>query len=122
MVDEPLATLADYRLIERISDDVTGQLYLADAPGVIECLDAKTGQSLWKERLTGNLWGSMLLADGKLYISNLEGTTFVLATDPKFEVLARNEIKEPTYAAPVVSGGEMFLRTYENLYCIQSGK
>ena len=90
-----------------------------DAPGLIECLDARTGDVVWKERLPGNLWGSMLIADGKLYVTNLEGTTFVLATGPKFEVLARNEIKEPTYAAPAVSGGEIFLRTHENLYCIR---
>ncbi len=99
-----------------------GRLYLADAPGLVECLDAKTGEALWKERLAGNLWGSMLLADGRLYVTNLEGTTFVLAEGPKFEVLARNEIKEPTYAAPAISGGEIFIRTYENLYCLRTVK
>jgi outer membrane protein assembly factor BamB len=99
-----------------------GRLYVADAPGMVECLSAKTGEPVWKERLAGNLWGSMLLADDKLYVTNLEGTTFVLAAGPKFEVLARNEIKEPSYAAPAVSGGEIFLRTYENLYCIRRGE
>lgn len=95
-----------------------GRLYLADAPGFVECLDARTGEVLWKERLEGNLWGSMLLGDGKLYVTNLEGTTFVIAAGPKFQVLAKNEIPEATYAAPAVSGGELFLRTYKHLYCI----
>lgn len=99
-----------------------GRLYLAAAPGLIECLDAKTGKELWKERLADNLWGSMLLADGKLYVTTLEGTTFVVATGTQFKLLASNEIAEKTYAALAVSNGELFLRTYENLYCISRPK
>ncbi|MBI1832049.1 MAG: PQQ-binding-like beta-propeller repeat protein, partial [Planctomycetes bacterium] len=88
-----------------------GRLYLADAPGTLECIDPKTGEPLWKERLDGNLWGSVLVADGRLYVSNLEGETFVLAAGPTFKLLARNKIGEAIYAAPAVSNGEVFLRT-----------
>lgn len=99
-----------------------GRLCLADAPGTLECIDPKTGEPLWKERLDGNLWGSILVADGKLYVSNLEGETFVLAAGPKFKLLARNKIAEPTYAALAVSDGEIFVRTYQHLYCIGKAK
>jgi outer membrane protein assembly factor BamB len=99
-----------------------GRLYLAAAPGFVECLDSHTGEVLWKERLDGSLWGSMLLADGKLYVTSLEGVTFVLAAGPKFQHLARNEIREPTYAALAVSQGSIFLRTYEHLYSIQPSR
>ena len=105
---------------QRIGSGVlhAGHLYLSDADGFVECLEATTGKEVWKERLGGNLWGSLLLADDKLYVSNLEGCTFVLAARPKFEVLARNDVGEPTYAAPVISQGELFLRTYQHLYCV----
>jgi outer membrane protein assembly factor BamB len=99
-----------------------GRLYLADAPGFVECLDARTGDVVWKERVGGNLWGSTLLAAGRLYVTSLEGTTFVLAAGPKFQLLARNEIGEAIYAAPAAADGELFLRTYEHLYCIGSPK
>jgi len=99
-----------------------GRLYLADAPGLVECLDAKSGRELWKERLDGNLWGSMLLAGGTLYVTNLEGTTFVLSASPKYELQATNALGEPTYAALAASNGELFLRTYEHLYCIGGRK
>lgn len=95
-----------------------GRLYLADAPGVVECLDAATGKEIWKERVGGNLWGSLLLAGDRLYVSNLEGTTFVLSAGPEFKLLAKSEIPEPLYAALAASHGELFLRTYEHLYCI----
>ena len=60
----------------------------------------------------------MLLADGKLYVSNLEGQTFVLAASPMLELLAKNDIGERTYSALAVSNRTLFLRTHENLYCI----
>lgn len=96
-----------------------GRFYLADAPGFVECIDPKNGEPLWKERLDGTLWGSMLVADGKLYVSSLEGETYVLEAGPKYKLLSRNKIGEPIYAAPAVSEGEIFLRTYQNLYCIK---
>jgi outer membrane protein assembly factor BamB len=99
-----------------------GRLYLADAPGFLACLDAKTGDNLWKERLGGNLWGSLLLADNKLYLSSLEGETFVLAPGPKFHLLAKNDIPEPTYASLAPSQGNLFLRTHNHLYCIEEKK
>src|SRR5262249_20779928 len=99
-----------------------GRLYLAAAPGLVECLDARTGKALWRERVGGNLWGSLLLADGRLYVTGLEGVTFVLAAGPRFKVLAKNDLGEPTYAALAVSDGGLFLRTYKHLYCIQKPK
>ncbi|MBI3461635.1 MAG: PQQ-binding-like beta-propeller repeat protein [Planctomycetes bacterium] len=96
-----------------------GLLYLANATGIAECLEAATGKTVWKERLGGTLWGSMLLADGKLYVSNLEGQTFILAAGPQFRLLATNNLEEPMKAAPAASDGQLFLRTYENLYCIE---
>jgi outer membrane protein assembly factor BamB len=99
-----------------------GRLYLADAPGLVECLDTRSGETIWKERVAGDVWGSMLLADGRLYVPTLQGTTFVLAAGPKFQLLAKNDVKEPIYSALAASQGELFLRTYAHLYCIGDGK
>lgn len=96
-----------------------GRLYITDAPGFVACLDAPSGKTIWKERLGEQLWGSLLLAKDRLYVTSLEGTTFVLAAGPEFKLLARNEIREPTYAAPAPAGNELFLRTHEHLYCIR---
>lgn len=95
-----------------------GYVYLAEAVGFAECRDARTGKRIWKERLDGKLWGSMLLAAGRLYVSNLEGQTYVLAAGPKFTRLATNDIGEPTYAALAPADGELFLRTWKHLYCV----
>ena len=105
---------------QRVSTGVIDgtHLYIANANGTLDCLDIKSGRLLWKGRLGGNLWGSMLLADGRIYLSNLEGDTFVVRSGEKFELLATNSLAEPLYAAPAVSGGAIFLRTHKHLYCI----
>jgi len=99
-----------------------GHLYVANATGIAECIEVQTGKTVWKERLGGNLWGSMLLADGKLYVSNLEGETFIVAAGPQFELLASNSLGEALYGALAASDGEFFVRTHQHLYCIKQAE
>lgn len=78
---------------------------------------------MWEERLRGpgassRNWASMILSDGKLYVNNWSGDTFILKASPKFEVLEVNSIQEKTIGSMAVSNGEIFLRGYENLWCI----
>ncbi len=115
---------AEGKLPQRIGSAIFhgDYLFLSDADGFVECLTAATGKPIWKERLPGRLWGSLLLAEGRLFVTSLEGQTFVLAAAPKFELLASNDLGETTYAALAVSHGDIFLRTYEHLYCIAKKK
>ena len=78
---------------------------------------SRSGRSGWEAGC-----GSLLWADGKLYVSNLEGQTFVLAARPKFQRLASNDVGEPTYGALAASDGELFLRTWKHLYCLAKRK
>ena len=105
---------------QRVSSGVihNGHLFLADATGILQCLKADTGELVYRERLGGNLWGSILLADGHLYLTNLEGDTFVTSASAKFGLVSKNSIGEPTYAALAAAHGSLFLRTHRNLYCI----
>ncbi len=93
----------------------------ADGAGSFECFDLKTGESRWKHERTqdGPHWGSMVYADGRLYVTGQKGVTTVIAPNPdEFEVLAENDLGERTHSTPAMSDGEIFLRTYERLYCV----
>jgi len=105
---------------ERIGSGIIhdGHLFISNVRGTMECLNVETGELVWKERLGGNLWGSILMGGDKLYVSNIEGDTFVVRAQPRFQLVAKNSIAEPTFAALVASDGELFLRTYKHLYCI----
>jgi outer membrane protein assembly factor BamB len=105
---------------QRIGSGVVyeGHLYVSNATGVAECIEVKTGITVWKERLGGDLWGSILLARDRLYVSNMQGEIFVLAASPQFQLIAKNDIGEHTKAALAPSDGQLFIRTYKNLYCV----
>jgi outer membrane protein assembly factor BamB len=92
--------------------------YVANATGIAECIEIATGSTIWKERLGGDLWGSMLLAGDRLYVSNTQGKIFVLAARPEFKKIAENDMGEHIKAALAPSDGQLFIRTYKNLYCI----
>ena len=95
-----------------------GYLYVSNAPGIAECIDVKTGQSAWKERLGGTLWGSMLLAGERLYVSNTQGEIFILDASPQYRLIAKNAMEEHIKASLAPSDGQLFIRTYKNLYCV----
>lgn len=100
---------------------VDDRLYLPyKGPNVIACLDPKTGTYLWKERATGApMWGSMVYAAGRIYVTDQRGKTVVLKPNPeKLEVLATNDLGESSNSTPAVSDGQIFIRTFKGLYCI----
>jgi outer membrane protein assembly factor BamB len=94
------------------------ELYAVADNGLASCFDAKTGKPHWQERLGGGFSASPILADGKLYFQNEEGTGFVVKAGTKFEVLAKNELKERTLASYAAADGAIFLRTAKHLYRI----
>jgi len=95
-------------------------LYLPNDRGLVWCLNAKTGEEVYgSQRIKPAIYSSSpVLADGKLYITNEEGTTTVLKAGPVFEVLAQNELGEYTLSSPAISDGQIFMRTEAALYCI----
>jgi outer membrane protein assembly factor BamB len=97
-------------------------LFRVNENGVAECLELKTGKALWSERATGTTWSSLVYADGKLYIGSQRGEVVVLAAKPSFEVLARNTTDERMQSSLAISNGELFIRTYNHLWCIGTAK
>jgi outer membrane protein assembly factor BamB len=94
-------------------------IYILNETGMMECLERKTGKTVFNERAGTGAWGSLVHADDKLYVINSDGETLVLAAKPKFEVISRNPLnKERTRASIAVSDGKLFIRTYEHLWCI----
>lgn len=99
---------------------IVGQhLYVVNEQGQGQCLELKTGKEVWrKDRLLGTTWGSLVAADGKLYVTSLTGETVVVEASPVFKQLAKHTIGEPVYASLVISRGEIFVRSYKHLWCI----
>ena len=99
-------------------------VYIVNENGVAWCLDVNSGEKKWEQRLgSANTWSSICQADGRLYIANFNGDTFVLEADPSgCKILAENKIGEETKGSLAFSNGQVFLRTHKNLYCFEAKK
>lgn len=99
-------------------------LYMINDKGIVYCFDAQTGKEVYGgQRIRPAAYSSSpVLADGRIYMTNEEGTTVVLKTGRVFGVLAENALDDYTLSSPAVSDGQIFLRTKGWLYCIGKRK
>jgi len=75
-------------------------------------------RDLLREPAAGYSW-AVVLAAGRLYVTNQKGITHVFKPNPeKLELLASNDLGESSNATPAISDGQIFLRTDGHLYCV----
>jgi outer membrane protein assembly factor BamB len=99
-----------------------GHLYiLEERGGLLNCLDAKTGKEIYRERLTGarGFTSSPWAGDGKVYCLSEDGDTYVVQAGAEFKLLGKNKFDEMCYATPAVAGSALYLRTVDHLYCVK---
>ena len=101
-------------------------LYMIDENGSAHCYELKTGKDVWKvkDRPTELTWGSMVHADGKLWLLTRSGETLVMKASPNYELIATNSLGdgETTNSSLAISNGEIFIRTNRHLWCISEKK
>ncbi len=95
-----------------------GVVYSLMDNGVLVCLDANSGKEVYRERIGGDCNSSPVASDGKIYVSNNTGTTFVIKAGRQYKLISQNELGERISASPAISGNELFYRTDSHLYCI----
>jgi outer membrane protein assembly factor BamB len=95
-----------------------GLIYMAGDVGVITCVDAKTGERVWRERLGGIYTASPIAGDGRIYLFGESGETVVLRAGRTPQVAARNQIKGRVLASPAVSNGRFFIRTDDGVVAV----
>ena len=99
------------------------QLFMVSDKGVATFLDARTGAPIAALRLGGNVSSSPLFADGRIYVGNRDGDTFVIDPEAKPEpaVIATNHLDGRIFATPAAVGDSMYLRTDTALYRLGGG-
>jgi outer membrane protein assembly factor BamB len=94
------------------------ELYFVSSLGVLTCLDAKSGEQRYQQRLGGNYAASPFAADGKLYFTSQEGVTTVLKPGNKYQELPRNQLIGQSMASPAIAGEALLFRADRMLYCV----
>jgi len=98
---------------------VGDEVVMVSDKGVATCLDAESGEVRFSERLGGNFCSSPLYADGRIWVGNREGQTFVLTPGKEFHVEATNQLDGEIMATPIAVGPVLFLRTDKAVYRIE---
>ena len=87
-----------------------GLVYVCDVGGRLHCVDAETGECYWIHETNSAVWGSTLVADGKVYMPTPRGL-FVLAAGKEKKVLSQINLGATIFATPVVANGTLYVAT-----------
>jgi outer membrane protein assembly factor BamB len=115
------AKLWEYRGIHRSISTVsidpdTGLLFVGDFSGILHCLDSETGKLHWTHDMKAHMWGSTLVADGKVYAGDEDGDFVVLAATKEKKALSEMNLGAPVYGTPVVANGTLYLQSNSHLF------
>ena len=97
-----------------------GLVYLADLSGAVHCLDGADGHELWKYDTQAGLYGSTLLADGKVYVGNENGQLQILAARRELKIIGAIDMKTPIHSTPVAANGVLYIATDDSLYALEN--
>jgi outer membrane protein assembly factor BamB len=94
-------------------------LYMLNEAGIVTCLDARSGEVVWKHRLGGNYSSSPVSAEGRIYLNTEDGESHVIVAGRKFKLLATSQLDAGCMATPAIAGKAIYHRTKTHLYCIE---
>ena len=98
-----------------------GLYYLTHYQGILSRVDAVSGEDRpGAMRLgdIGDIYASPVAASGRIYVTDLNGATAVIAAGEIPRLIAINRLNDPIAASAALSGRELFLRGEKNLYAI----
>ena len=96
-------------------------LFLWSDAGIVSCVEAASGETVWRERVGGRFFGSPVWVEGRLFCISTEGQVVVLAASETFQQLAVNDLEEGTHSTPAVADNRLYLRTLGHLTSVGPG-
>lgn len=97
-----------------------GLVFLLYDKGAMTCLEAESGDVVWRKRLSGEFFSSPICLGDKLYLLSRAGEMFVVAADRQFRLLGGYDFGEPSHATPAAADGALYVRTEQHLIKLQS--
>lgn len=87
----------------------------------LTCINAATGERAWQKVRFGK--GNLIAADGKLFISTIQGELVVARASPKsYEEIGRATVIGSTRQAPALCAGLLYLRDDDEIVCLDVRK
>ena len=112
-----------HRSLSTVSiDPATELLFVADFSGFVYCLDARQGTLYWTHDVKAHIWGSTLVADGKVYVGTEDGDLCVLTASKEKKVLSQVNLGAPVYSTPIVANQTLYVASQTYLYAVGLAK
>jgi len=94
--------------------------YFCFDSGILTVYQLATGEKIYQQRLGGTtgFTSSAVAGKDRLYITNEDGQTFVLAKGNEYKQLAQNELGESVMATPAIVGDVLYIRGRSHLFAI----
>jgi outer membrane protein assembly factor BamB len=93
---------------------------------ILTAYDSQNGEELWVKRIGGQISASPISYRGRAFFIDETGKTLVIDPDSEQKVVATNDLgvsgKELFRASITPCGGQLFIRSDQNLYCIASAQ
>ncbi len=94
-------------------------IYMIGDTGIASCIDSRTGEQVWQQRIGGAYSASPVYADGRLWFFSEDGKTTVLKPGRVFEKVGENLLDDGFMASPAIAGKAFYLRTRTHLFRIE---
>jgi outer membrane protein assembly factor BamB len=98
--------------------------YVHDNLGIAYCVNAKTGEMIYEERLSpspGGVYASPVLAGGNIYYTGRQGRTVVVGAQPALKVVGEATLEGNRgvfNASAAIAGKRLLMRSNRYLYCL----
>jgi outer membrane protein assembly factor BamB len=99
-----------------------GIVYYPDFSGFLHAIDARTGQEIWMHDMFAAIWGSPLVAGGRVYLGDEDGDVVILQAGRVKKVLGEMTMGSSVYSTPVPADGVLYIANRGHLYALAAPK
>jgi len=97
------------------------RVWVVSTIGMVYCLDAATGKTLFDVELDFDVNTSPTLAGGNVYFFQLDGESTVYAAANEAKVVGKGKLSDRIFASPACVNGRIYVRGKHYLWCIEPG-
>lgn len=95
-----------------------GLLYVPGDGGILTCYEAASGTKLWYKAFDAAFYSSPVVVNDRVFLTDVNGVTFVFKAGRAYEQLAKNELGEAVSSTPAFVDGCIYVRGQEHLFCV----